>query len=109
MCCSVLIFVYSFCTVQTFIYKTFISQIVFDCSDDVRCVRTAAITSYDDVGRSPAPQPIGISLNKKNGLCRSTRLGCPGQYVCHFHPQKNSERFLFSGESACAETSAEKE
>ena len=27
---------------------------------------------YDDVGRSPAPIPIEISLSKKIGLCRST-------------------------------------
>ena len=32
------------------------------------CVRTAAIASYDDVGRSPVPQPIEMSLNKTNWL-----------------------------------------
>ena len=45
------------------------------------CVRTAAIASYDDVGRSPAPQPIEISLSKKISLCTSTILRCPGRYL----------------------------
>ena len=65
------------CAFRTFILLTFISQCVFDCSDDLRCVRTAAIASFDDVGRSPAPQPIGISLNKKISLCTSVILRCP--------------------------------
>ena len=73
------------------------------------CVRTAAIASYDDVGRSPAPQPIEMSLSEKISLCRSTMLRCPRRYLCHMHPQKNSLRFLFSGESARAETPAEQE
>ena len=84
------------CAVRTIILLTFISQFVFDCSDDLRCVRTAAIASYDDVGRSPAPRPIEMSLSKKISLCTSTILRCPGRYLCHLHPQKKFPKvFVF--------------
>ena len=53
MCCSVLIFVYSFCTVQTFIYKTFISQIVFDCSDDSWSDAAPAACSERSLTKAP--------------------------------------------------------
>ena len=60
------------------------------------CVRTAAIASYDDVGRSPAPQPIEMSLSKINSLCTSTILRCPRSYFFHFHPQKKFPKvFVF--------------
>ena len=69
--------------------STFTAQLVFDCKDHVRCVRTAAITQN---GRcmvaSAAPQPIGISLNKKSSLCTSVILRCPYRSFCHLCPQK---------------------
>ena len=60
------------------------------------CVRTAAIASYDDVGRSPAPQPIEISLSKKISLCTSTILRCPRWYLFRLHHQKKFPKvFVF--------------
>ena len=79
------------------IYKRVILQLVFDCSDDVHCVRLCCNASYDDVGRSP--EHLNQSrrrLELKNiSLCRSTRLRCPRRYFCHLHPQKNPQGFCF--------------
>ena len=67
-------FVFLICTVRTLMYITLVLQLVFDCSDDIRCVRAVAISWYGDVGRSSAPQPLEISLKKWLSLVNYVKM-----------------------------------
>jgi len=58
---------------------------------------SAAIASYDDVGRSPAPQPVDISLRKKISLCsRVNYVKVPASVISSFAgPKKIPQGFCF--------------
>ena len=85
------------CAVRTIILLTFISQFVFDCSDDLllreNCCDRIIWRCWKESSTSTM---IEISLSKKISLCTSTILSYPGRYLCHLHTQKKFPKvFVF--------------